>query len=168
MGEMVIVPNPDRGRRVLLTDADYRYQADFRYALSRFLHVSADNARTAGVTPQQHLLLLAVRGHPSYPAVTIGEVAEYLQVRHHSASLLIERAIRRGAKPSLLHRVQDSADRRRALVSLTPEGEDILERITIANRAALAIWPQVVAGFPRSPIEWLESESAANVEAAWE
>jgi len=149
----------------VLTDADYRYQADFRYALRRFLHVSAENARAAGVTPQQHLLLLAVRGHPSYPAVTITEVAEYLRVRHHSASLLIERAVRRGAKPPLLDRLQDATDRRRTLVSLTPEGEAILERITVANRAALRVWSQVVSEFPGRPIDGMEADAAANIEA---
>ncbi len=119
----------------MLTDADYRAQADVRYALRRFLHVSEENARAAGVTPQQHLLLLIVRGHPSYPAVTITEIAERLQVRHHSASLLVDRAVRRG--PPLLRREQDATDRRRALVSLTPEGEAILEQVTVANRSVL-------------------------------
>jgi len=120
----------------MLTDADYRAQADFRYALRRFLHLSEENARAAGITPQQHLLLLAVRGHPSYPAVNITEIAEHLQVRHHSASLLVDRAVRRD--PPLLCRERDATDRRRALVSLAPEGEAILEQVTVANRGVLA------------------------------
>ncbi len=119
----------------MLTDADYRAQADFRYALRRFLHLSEENARAAGITPQQHLLLLAVRGHPSYPAVNITEIAEHLQVRHHSASLLVDRAVRRD--PPLLCRERDATDRRRALVSLAPEGEAILEQVTVANRSVL-------------------------------
>ncbi len=115
------------------TDQDYRTHAAFRYALRQFLRVSERHARAAGVTPQQHLLLLAVRGHPSYPKVTITEVAEYLQSRHNGASLLIERAVQR----DLLVRDEDPADGRRTLVSLTRKGERVLAQITIANRAEL-------------------------------
>jgi len=118
----------------LLTDTDYHAHADFRYALRRFLRVSEENARAVGITPQQHALLLVVRGHPSYPAVNITEIAEHLQVRHHSASLLVDRAIGRG----LLRREQDTTDRRRSLISLTPEGEAKLEQVTLANRRVLA------------------------------
>ncbi len=90
----------------------------------------------ASITPQQHMLLLVMRGHPSYLAVNITEIAEHPQVRHHSASLLIDRAVKR--EPPLLRRDQDPVDRRRALVSLSPAGEDILERIIVANRRVLA------------------------------
>jgi DNA-binding MarR family transcriptional regulator len=116
-----------------LSESDYQDQADFRYALRRFLRFSELQARESGITPQQHLLLLAVRGHPSYPAVSIGQIAERMQVRHHSASLLVERTVKRG----LLSREVDSSDRRRALVSLTPEGQSLLDRITRANRMEL-------------------------------
>jgi len=134
----------------LLTDADFRAQAEFRYAMRRFMHFSEESARAAGITPQQHLLLLAVRGHPSYPAVNITEIAEHLQVRHHSASLLVDRAVNRMVgqerqEPApLLYRVQDSTDRRRALVSLTPEGEEILACITAENRRVLADFERVL------------------------
>jgi DNA-binding MarR family transcriptional regulator len=79
------------------------------------------------------MLLLIVRGHPSYPAVSIGEIAERLQLRHHSASLLVERGVQRG----LLRREKDAVDRRRALVSLTEQGERILASITQANKQEL-------------------------------
>jgi len=131
----------------LLTDVDFRVQAEFRYAMRRFLHFSEESARAAGITPQQHLLLLAVRGHPSYPAVNITEIAEHLQVRHHSASLLVDRAVNRmvNEEPApLLYRVQDSTDRRRALVSLTPEGEDILTCVTADNRRVLTDFGSVL------------------------
>lgn len=112
---------------------DYRDQADFRYAVRVFLRFSEEQARAAGISPQQHQLLLAVRGHMDYPEVTIGDVAERLQVRHHSASRLVERAVQRG----LLNRREDPVDRRRALVSLTDEGERLLAQITDANRREL-------------------------------
>ena len=127
-------PEDGDGRvRELFTDRDYRDQADFRCALRRFLHFSEEQARMAGITPQQHLLLLIVRGHSSYPAVSIGEVADSLQIRHHAASLLVDRRVKKG----LLDRREDPDDRRRALVSLTPEGQRILDHITMANRREL-------------------------------
>src|SRR5579872_5300370 len=97
-----------------LRDADYRDQADFRCALRIFLRFSEEQARLIGITPQQHFMLLVIRGHRSYPGVSIGEVAESLQIRHHAASLLVDRAVRRG----LLVREEDPDDRRRALVTL--------------------------------------------------
>src|SRR5579864_5735887 len=73
-----------------LTDSDFRDQAEFRAALRRFLRYSEEQSRVYGITPQQHLLLLAVRGHANYPNVSIGDVAEALRIRHHSASLLVD------------------------------------------------------------------------------
>ncbi|GAC1405057.1 MAG: helix-turn-helix domain-containing protein [Chloroflexota bacterium] len=120
----------ERSAKIVLSDADFRDQADFRAAWRRFQHFSEEQARLAGITPQQHQVLLAVRGHADYPSVTIGAVAEALQIRHHSASLLIDRCFRR----RLLNRNEDPADRRRALISLTDEGHRILEQITHSNR----------------------------------
>ncbi len=120
-------------RQTSLREADYRDQADFRYALRRFFRFSELHARGSGITPQQHMLLLMVRGHPAYPQVTIGDIAERMQIRHHSASLLVERSLKRG----LIERKHDTVDRRRALVSLTSEGQRILDKITRANRRVL-------------------------------
>jgi DNA-binding MarR family transcriptional regulator len=115
------------------TDSDYRDQADFRRAWRRFLRFSEEQARLAGITPQQHMLLLIVRGHASYPRVSIGAVAEALQISHHGASLLVDRSVKRG----LLNRKEDTQDRRRALVSLSFEGQKLLDRITEGNRREL-------------------------------
>lgn len=111
-------------------DSEYQDLADFRCALRTFLSFSEKQARTEGITPQQHLLLLLVRGHRSFPGVNIGELAGSLQVRHHSASLLVDRCVKRG----LVDRREDPTDRRRALVSLTATGQEILDRIIVANR----------------------------------
>jgi DNA-binding MarR family transcriptional regulator len=116
-----------------LTDADYRDQADFRCALRKFLRFSEEQARAEGITPQQHLLLVIVRGHRSAPDISIGEAAEAMQLRHSSTSLLIDRCVKRG----LLQRRDDPSDRRKVTVRLTPVGEDVLERITRANRRQL-------------------------------
>jgi DNA-binding MarR family transcriptional regulator len=112
---------------------DYRDQADFRCGLRQFLRFSEEQARVAGITPQQHVLLCIVRGHKGYPSVTIGDIADSLQVRQSSASLLVDRCVKRG----LLERGEDPLDRRRAVISLTPEGQRILDEIMNANRREL-------------------------------
>lgn len=132
---------------------DYEDQADFRYALRCFVRFSELQARREGITPQQHLLLLMIRGHPAYPEVSIGEVAERLQIKHHSASLLVDRSLQRG----LIRRDQDAHDRRRALVSLTTAGQEMLDRITLANRGELGSLEDKL--FRRSFIEGLRSAS---------
>jgi DNA-binding MarR family transcriptional regulator len=130
----------------VLDDGDYQRQAQFRYAIRRFSRFSEDQARLAGITPQQHLLLLTVRGHPAYPNVTIGDVADRLQIRHHSASLLVERSRQRG----LLERHEDPADRRRVVVTLTAEGLRLLERITRANRLEMRALDDALFGVRES------------------
>jgi DNA-binding MarR family transcriptional regulator len=139
-----------------LGDTDYRDQADFRCALRKFVRFSEEQARTVGITPQQHLMLLIIRGHRSYPGVSIGEVAMSLQIRHHAASLLVDRAVRRG----LVLREEDPSDRRRALVTLTTEGQELLDTITIANRQELGSLDSAL--FRRSFIDALKAETIVS------
>jgi DNA-binding MarR family transcriptional regulator len=117
----------------LFGDDDYRDQADFRCAFRLFLRFSEEQAREAGITPQQHVLLLTVRGHRNHPRVNIGDVADALQIRHHGASLLVDRCVKRG----LLSRAEDPEDRRRVHVWLTEEGQRILDGVMDANRRKL-------------------------------
>lgn len=115
------------------SESDYRDQADFRSALREFLRFAEEQARQEGITPQQYVLLMVTRGHSAYPNVTIGDVAQALQVRQSSASLLVDRSVKRG----LLDRREDPEDRRRAIVQLTDEGQSVLDRIMEANRREL-------------------------------
>jgi DNA-binding MarR family transcriptional regulator len=114
-------------------DSDYQDQADFRCAFRQFLRYAEEQARATGITPQQHFLLLVIRGHPNHPYVNIGDVAQSLQIRHHGASLLVDRSVKRG----LLERAEDPEDRRRVHVWLTPQGQQILDTIMEANRRKL-------------------------------
>jgi DNA-binding MarR family transcriptional regulator len=122
-----------RPRTAEFDDSDYQSQAAFRHALRRFLHFSEEQARAHGITPQQHIALLSIRGQKTYPRVTVGDVAQAMQMRHHSASLLIDRCVKRG----LLDRQEDPDDRRRVMLSLTDEGQQVLDEITRANRKEL-------------------------------
>lgn len=116
-----------------LSDREYRALARFRGALRRFLHFSEEAARAAGSTPAQHQLLLAVRGFPGPDTPVIGDVAEALQLRHHSAVELVDRAERAG----LVTRTPDPDDLRRQHVALTPAGRRLLEELSVVHRDEL-------------------------------
>ncbi|HEX5265465.1 MAG TPA: MarR family transcriptional regulator [Acidimicrobiales bacterium] len=109
-----------------LNQADYRTLLDLRTRLRAFLHWSEQQARTAGLTAAQHQLLLAVRGHVDARGPTIGELADYLYLRHHSAVGLVDRADQAG----LVRRVEDPADRRVVRVALTDAGSRALRRLS--------------------------------------
>jgi DNA-binding MarR family transcriptional regulator len=116
-----------------LSDADYRTLAEFRHALRRFLSFSEEAARQAGLSPAQHQLLLAVRGHPGPGEPSIGDVAEVLLLRLHSAGELVGRAEGNG----LVARRPDPTDARRVLLHLTPDGEHVLDALSRAHRDEL-------------------------------
>lgn len=116
-----------------LTTEDYRALAEFRYQLRRFTSFSEQMARAAGVEPQQHQLLLAIKGFPGGGPATIGALAERLSLRHHSAVELVDRAEERG----LVSRKRADDDRRRVVVELTDAGERVLSKLVLFSRAEL-------------------------------
>lgn len=107
------------------SEPDYERLLEFRKGLRRFLRWSEKSARDLGVTPAQHQLLLAVKGHLD-EAPTISDLAEDLMLRHHSASGLIDRATHAG----LVDRQSDPDDRRLMRIRITREGEAVLRRLT--------------------------------------
>jgi len=116
-----------------LSDREYQALARFRHALRVFQHFSEQAAREAGITPAQHQLLLAVRGHPGGDPPVVSDLAEALQLRHHSVVELIDRADAAG----LVRRTQDPADQRRQRVRLTATGREVLERLSVVHRDEL-------------------------------
>jgi DNA-binding MarR family transcriptional regulator len=117
-----------------LGQQDYERLLAFRTGLRRFLSWSGQQAEAAGITPAQHQLLLAVRGHPDPRGPTIGEVAGYLLVRHHSAVELIDRAVTAG----LVDRQADDEDGRTVRVVLTDRGHERLETLAVSHLEELA------------------------------
>ncbi|MFI5207736.1 MAG: MarR family transcriptional regulator [Gemmatimonadales bacterium] len=115
------------------TDADLATLAGFRYALRKFLRFSEQSATSAGLRPQHYLALLAIRGHPDNGRVTLGELAERLQVRPNSAVGLADRLARRG----LLLRRRSARDAREVRLVLTARGERMLRKVASMNRAEL-------------------------------
>ena len=108
-----------------LADADYQRLLEFRDGLRRFLRWSEEQAATVGLTPAQHQLLLAVRGHHGR-APTVSDVADHLLLRRHSVVGLVNRA----AAAGLLTRVPDPDDQRVVRVQLTKVGERRLQQLS--------------------------------------
>lgn len=119
---------------VELTQADFESLLALRTGLRRFLRWSEEQARAAGLTSGQHQLLLAIRGHPGSAPPTIGELADYLVLRHHSASELIDRAEAAG----LVRRNPDPDNGTQVRVSLTKTGRVKLNRLSETHLAELA------------------------------
>jgi DNA-binding MarR family transcriptional regulator len=101
--------------------------AELRYQIRRYLRFSENAARQAGIEPQQHQLLLAVRGLPEHLKPTVGALAERMQLQHHSTVELVDRLVGRG----FLCRLRATDDRRQVLVKLTHDGEEFLNGLSL-------------------------------------
>ncbi len=108
-----------------LTLADYEWLAEVRYQIRRFLHFSEQASRAAGLEPQQYQLMLAMKGLPKGTRPRIGELAERMQIQHHSAVELANRLSARG----YVRRHRAGEDRREVLLALTPKGERVLREL---------------------------------------
>jgi DNA-binding MarR family transcriptional regulator len=109
-----------------ITDADYRSLLTLRDGLRRFLHWSAQQAESAGLTAAQHQLLLVIRAHDGPTGPTIGDVADHLLLRHHSAVELVDRAVEAG----VVRRRTDPDDLRAVRLVLTRRGERALAQLS--------------------------------------
>lgn len=116
-----------------IAKAEYETLAALRYAVRQFLRFSEEAAQAAGMTPQQHQALLAIKGFPGRDRVTIGELAERLQLRHHSAVGLANRLV----SEKLVARTRDTEDRRQVYLALTAHGETVLEKLSAAHKEQL-------------------------------
>jgi DNA-binding MarR family transcriptional regulator len=116
-----------------LTLNDYQSLADLRHQIRCFLHFSETAARAAGLEPRQHQLMLSLKGLPQQVRPRIGELAERLQIQHHSAVELVNRL----AAGGYVRRHRGGQDRREVLLSLTPKGEKVLRELSLHHRAEL-------------------------------
>jgi len=137
-----------------LTWADYQGLAELRYQIRRFVHFSEQASRTAGLEPQQHQLMLALKGLPKGVRPRIGELAERLQIRHHSTVELVNRLSTAGH----VRRHRAGEDRREVLLSLTPSGEKILKELSLHHRAELRIQGPALISALKSAIQVHKSE----------
>ncbi len=116
-----------------VTKAEYEALAAFRYSLRQFLHFSEQAAASAGLTPRQYQALLAIKGFPGRESATIGELAEQLQIAHHSAVGLVDRL----GLHNLVVREPSTNDRRQVYVSLTTRGVEVLEKLANSHKEEL-------------------------------
>ena len=128
---------------------DYRALAEFRYQIRKFLTFSQQAARAAGIDPQQHQLLLAIRGLPEQIKPSIRAMAERLQIRHHSAVELIDRSVAHG----LVERRRDGVDRRQVTIHLTAKGEKLLAELSVHHRDELRTAGRELARVLRSIVD---------------
>jgi DNA-binding MarR family transcriptional regulator len=116
-----------------VTKKEYEKLAAFRFNLRQFLRFSEVAARSVGLTSRQHQALLSIRGFPDDKAITIGQLAEQLQVAHHTAVELVDRL----TLQDLVWREASNVDRRHVHIKLTDRGVEILEALTWAHRDEL-------------------------------
>lgn len=116
-----------------LSTHDYQALAEFRHQLRNFLAFSEQAARAVGLEPQQHQLLLTLKGLAGQDRVTISDLAERLKIQHHSTVELVNRMVER----DLVRRNRDEQDQRRVLVTLTTHGDEVLRRLSLLHRAEL-------------------------------
>ena len=117
-----------------LTLQDYQSLAEFRHQIRRYLRFSEKVVRNAELEPRQYQLLLALKGLPPTVRPRIAELAEQLQIQHHSAVELVDRLENSG----LVRRERGTSDRREVLVILTAAGEKVIRELVIHHRSELS------------------------------
>ncbi|HXT25473.1 MAG TPA: MarR family transcriptional regulator [Candidatus Eisenbacteria bacterium] len=108
-----------------ISPSEYQAMAELRFRIRLFLREGDAAARSAGLEPQQYLLLLAIRGLPEGSSAKIQALADSLLIRHHSAVELVDRLEKNG----YVRRNRGKEDRREVLVSLLPKGQRVLDRV---------------------------------------
>ena len=124
-----------------LTKQDFEALARFRFGIRRYLRFSEETVRSHGVTPQQYQLMLALKGFPGRDWAVVRELADRLQLRHHSVVELINRAQAQG----LVERAADPDDARAVRVLLTEHGEQLLSQLSALHRDELRRMDAVLA-----------------------
>jgi DNA-binding MarR family transcriptional regulator len=144
-----------------MNSPDFKAMAELRYQIRRFLRFSENAARQAGIEPQQHQLLLAIRGLPENLKPTIGVLAERMQLQHHSTVELIDRLVDR----ALLCRLRATDDRRQVLVKLTHEGEKFLKTLSLHHLQELQSAGPKFVKILQDLVDSVEMPSSASEES---
>jgi DNA-binding MarR family transcriptional regulator len=145
-----------------LTRSDYQWLAELRHQIRRYLYFSEQVAHAAGLEPRQHQLMLALKGLPNGVRPRVRELAERLQIQHHSTVELVNRLSAGG----YIRRRRASGDRREVLLALTPKGEKVLRELSLHHRSELRTQgPALVAALKRA-IRGTKSSHGAAEKAA--
>jgi DNA-binding MarR family transcriptional regulator len=138
-----------------LTKQDFEALARFRCGIRRYLRFSEETVRRHGLTPQQYQLLLALKGFPDREWATVRELAERLQLRHHSVVELVNRA----QKQRLVERAGHPDDARAVRVLLTEDGDRILARLSALHRDELRRMDRILI-----PPTWQDEQDEPSVD----
>lgn len=130
---MTVAADDEQAGPAALTKEDFEALARFRFGIRRYLRFSEETVRSHGLAPQQYQLLLALKGFPGRDWATVRELADRLQLRHHSVVELVNRAQAQG----LVERVPHPDDARAVRVQLTADGEHVLARLSALHRDEL-------------------------------
>lgn len=132
--------------RAANSQPNYRAMAEFRYQIRRFLRFSERAAREAGLEPQQYQLMLIIKGRPDSERPRIGDVAERLQIQHHSTVELVDRLSKRG----IIRRRRSETDRREVLLELTPKGDRLIQELALHHRSEIReMGPELVTSLKK-------------------
>lgn len=118
-------------KKSVVSQEEYKTLAAFRYQIRQFLRFSEEAAQRVGLTPQQYQALLTIKGFPERDYVTIGELAEWLQIKHHSAVGLVNRLV---IQELVIRRKAATEDRRQVYIELTPRGTELLSELTTVHK----------------------------------
>ena len=126
--------------------SDYQALAELRYQIRRFIHFSEQAACEMDLEPQQHQLMLALKGLPPGLNPTVKTLAERMQIQHHSTVELVNRLSRAG----LVRRSRTGEDRRQVMLTLTPKAEKMLSELSMGHQSELRTQgPALVAALER-------------------
>ncbi len=150
------VSGDDQLDSVPLTKQDFEALARFRFGIRRYLRFSEETVRSHGVTPQHYQLLLALKGFPGREWATVRELAERLQLRHHSVVELVNRAQKQG----LVDRAGHPDDARVVRVLLTEDGDRILARLSALHRDELRRMDQTLI-----PPTWQDERAGRGLDS---
>jgi len=129
-----------------LSLSDYQALAEFRYQIRRFLHFSEQVVKGSGLERGQYQLMLAIKGMPPGVRPRIRELANRMQIRHHSTVELVNRLEAGG----FVHRARAQEDRREVLLALTPKGEKVLSELALHHHNQLrSAGPELVDALRR-------------------
>jgi DNA-binding MarR family transcriptional regulator len=129
-----------------LTLSDYQALAEFRYQIRKFLHFSEHAVQASGLERGQYQLMLAIKGIPEGVRPRIRELANRMQIQHHSAVELINRLESGG----YVRRERAQDDRREVLLALTRKGERVLAELALHHHEELrSAAPSLVAALRR-------------------
>jgi DNA-binding MarR family transcriptional regulator len=145
-----------------LTLSDYQALAEFRYQIRRFLHFSEQVVKKAGLERGQYQLMLAIKGMAAGVRPTIGELANRMQIRHHSAVELVNRLEAGG----YVHRMRGQKDRREVLLALTAKGEKVLGELALHHHDEIRLaGPALVTALRRIMREGQEPAASSSTKS---